>query len=294
MRQHGETAEGKFGLSAGATRAVRATEALSIAGLVAGSSCCSATGYGASGRGPGSTEAFEVTAARGHVLLGTEATDSQQALQTADRRMYEDKAGSRSSARSRAHEVLLRMMRERHSDLGDHMDGVADLATAVSRRLGLEGEQLDVIARAAALHDIGKLAIPDGVLDKPAALDDEEWAFIRDHTVVGERVLREAPALVPVAVLVRSSHERWDGGGYPDGLAGESIPLGSRIIFVCDAFQAMESNRPYAAPVARAAALKELRNCAGTQFDPAVVEAFVAEISSQPVDWFALAPAAPR
>jgi diguanylate cyclase (GGDEF)-like protein len=234
-----------------------------------------------------SGEAFEVSAARGHVLLGAEASDSQQALQISDRRMYEDKAGSRSSARSQAHEVLLRMMRERHSDLGDHMDGVADLAKAVSRQLGIEGEELDVIARAAALHDIGKLAIPDAVLDKPAALDEDEWVFIRDHTVVGERVLREAPALVPVAELVRSSHERWDGGGYPDGLAREDIPLGSRIIFVCDAFQAMESSRPYAAPVARAAALEELKKCAGTQFDPGVVAAFVAELESHPVDWYA-------
>jgi diguanylate cyclase (GGDEF)-like protein len=232
-------------------------------------------------------EAFDVSAARGHVLLGAEASSSQQALQISDQRMYEDKAGTRSSARSQAHEVLLRMMRERHSDLGDHMDGVADLAKAVSRQLGIEGEGLDVIARAAALHDIGKLAIPDAVLDKPAALDEGEWAFIRDHTVVGERVLREAPALVPVAELVRSSHERWDGGGYPDGLAGEDIPLGSRIIFVCDAFQAMESNRPYAAPVARAAALEELKKCAGTQFDPGVVAAFVAELESHPADWYA-------
>jgi two-component system, cell cycle response regulator len=238
-----------------------------------------------------SGEAFEVGAARGHVELGTEAGDPHDALQIADRRMYEDKAGSRSSARSQAHEVLLRMLRERQPELGDHVDSVAHLAIAVSERLGLEGEDLDVVGRAAALHDIGKLAIPDAVLDKPAPLDDEEWAFIRDHTVVGERVLREAPALTPVAELVRSSHERWDGSGYPDALEGERIPLGARIIFVCDAFQAMLSDRPYAAPVATEDALGELKRCAGTQFDPAVVEAFVAEVRARPTGWLHAQPA---
>ncbi len=232
-----------------------------------------------------SGEAFEVSAAKGYVELGAEASDPQQALQTADRRMYEDKAGSRSSARSQAHEVLLRILRERQPALGDHVDGVAEMAVAVSERLGIRGEELDVIGRAAALHDIGKLAVPDAVLDKPVALDPDEWAFIRDHTIVGERVLREAPALAPVAELVRSSHERWDGRGYPDGLAGEGIPLGSRIIFVCDAFQAMISERPYAAPVSADDALAELRRCAGAQFDPDVVEAFCVELRARGPGW---------
>ena len=130
------------------------------------------------------------------------------------------------------------------------------------------------------MHDIGKLAVPDAVLAKPAPLDPEEWRFIRDHTMIGERILREAPALDPVAELVRSSHERWDGGGYPDRLTGEEIPLGSRVIFVCDAFQAMTSDRPYAPGVSTGEAIAELRRCAGSQFDPRVVEAFCAHITA--------------
>ena len=219
-------------------------------------------------------EAFEVDAAYGYVLLGEEVHDALDAIQIADRRMYENKNSARSSARSQAHEVLMRVLRERQPDLGAHVEGVAAYAVAVAKRLGIAGESLDVLTRAAALHDIGKLAIPDAVLDKPAALDPDEWRFIHDHTVVGERILREATALAPVAELVRSSHERWDGKGYPDRLAGEKIPLGSRIIFVCDAFHAMTSERPYAPAVPEKEAVAELRRCAGTQFDPKVVEAF--------------------
>ena len=111
--------------------------------------------------------------------------------------MYEDKSSSRASARSQAKDVLMRTLREREPELGDHVAKVAELATAVARRMGIEGEQLDVINRAAELHDIGKMAIPDVVLNKPAPLDPDEWRFIADHTIVGERILRAAPALPP-------------------------------------------------------------------------------------------------
>jgi two-component system, cell cycle response regulator len=132
------------------------------------------------------------------------------------------------------------------------------------------------VRHAALLHDVGKLAIPDGILDKPGPLDDAELEFVRAHTLVGERVVSAAPALVPVGRLIRSSHERFDGAGYPDGLVGEEIPLGSRIVFVCDAFVAMTSERAYRAALSEADALRELGRNAGTQFDPAVVEAFLA------------------
>jgi len=146
----------------------------------------------------------------------------------------------------------------------------------VARRLDLDAEQIDHVRHAAALHDVGKMAIPDAILDKPAALDKHEWAFIRRHTIIGERIVAAAPALRAVAALVRSSHERWDGAGYPDGLAGEAIPLGARIVSVCDAFDAMVADRPYRAGMDPTDALAELAACAGTQFDPAVVAAFTA------------------
>src|SRR6185295_17327313 len=132
----------------------------------------------------------------------------------------------------------------------------------------------DDIAHAAELHDVGKIAIPDAILQKTGPLDEGEWAFMRRHTLIGERILMAAPALRSVAKLVRSSHERWDGGGYPDGLRSEQIPLGARVVAVCDAFDAMTTNRPYRHRVNQPAAMAELRACAGTQFDPQVVQAF--------------------
>ena len=128
--------------------------------------------------------------------------------------------------------------------------------------------------RAAELHDVGKMAIPDEILQKPGPLTQDEWAFVRRHPLVGERILSVAPALLPVAKIVRSCHERWDGSGYPDGVAGEEIPLGARIVAVCDAFDAMINPRPYRAARSVEEALQELRACSGTQFDPTVVAAF--------------------
>ena len=128
--------------------------------------------------------------------------------------------------------------------------------------------------QAGQLHDIGKLAIPDAILEKPSTLDEDEWAFVRRHTLIGERILAAAPDLGRVAIVVRASHEHFDGGGYPDGLAGQDIPLAARIVAVCDAFDAMVADRPYRAAMTPRAAEQELRRCAATQFDPVVVEAF--------------------
>src|SRR3954447_15892794 len=113
--------------------------------------------------------------------------------------------------------------------------GVAVLAGAVARRLGLDRGQVEEVRIAAELHDVGKVAIPDAILEKPGPLDDHEWTFMRRHTIIGERIISAAPALQNVAALVRSSHERWDGAGYPDALAAQDIPLGSRIVAVADA-----------------------------------------------------------
>jgi len=219
-------------------------------------------------------EGFAIGSSAGHVRLPAEAADAEAALQLADRRMYSEKGSRRASAHRQACDVLVRLLRERQPQLGEHNDVVADLAVRLGRELGLQGEGLDVVARAAELHDVGKAAIPEAVLDKPGPLDEEEWALMRRHTEIGERILAAAPALVPVAQIVRSSHERWDGAGYPDGLAGEAIPIGARVVAVCDAFQAMTTDRPYRAGIPPEQALAELRRAAGTQFDPRVVDAF--------------------
>jgi HD-GYP domain-containing protein (c-di-GMP phosphodiesterase class II) len=141
--------------------------------------------------------------------------------------------------------------------------------------MGVDGDELEQVVRAAELHDVGKVAVPDAILRKPGPLTDVEWGFMREHTVVGDRILSAAPALERVAKLVRASHERYDGRGYPDGLVGEAIPLGSRIVAVCDAFHAMTSDRPYRPAVDVEDALDELGRCASRQFDPGVVDAFV-------------------
>ncbi len=228
-------------------------------------------------------EGFEITASQGSVLIPAEATTVEQALQLADSRMYAQKGQGRVSAGRQTRDVLLSTLRERQPHLHDHLTGVADTAVATARELDMTIEQVDEVSRAAELHDVGKMAIPDAILEKPGPLDDEEWAFMRRHTIIGERILAAAPALIPVATLVRSSHERWDGGGYPDGLAGDSIPLGARVVCVCDAFDAMVSERPYRAASSMDEAFAELRNCAGSQFDPDVVEAFIAALARTPV-----------
>jgi diguanylate cyclase (GGDEF)-like protein len=223
---------------------------------------------------------YTIEASLGVVLLPQEAHSAPRALRVADERMYANKRSRSGGAGGQAGEVLLRSLRAKQPDLDEHSSNVAGLAARVARRLGLSGEALDEVARAAQLHDVGKVGIPDAILNKPSHLSDGEWELIRNHTVLGERILQGAPALRPVARLVRSSHERWDGFGYPDRLCGEEIPLGARIVAVCDAYEAMTSERAYRAAVPHYSACDELRRCAGTQFDPAVVEAFLGVVEA--------------
>jgi HD-GYP domain-containing protein (c-di-GMP phosphodiesterase class II) len=214
------------------------------------------------------------------VILPHEARDATQALRISDQRMYAQKEDRRSSATRQTRDILLQVLNEREPELGNHLKGVAQLALGVGERFELGVEELDELVRAAELHDVGKMAIPDEILHKADALTDDEWGFVRQHTIIGERILSAAPALLPVAKLVRASHEHFDGSGYPDGLAGDAIPLGARIVAVCDAFDAMTSSRPYRPAIGVEDALAELQACAGTQFDPAVVAAFCEEIAT--------------
>jgi diguanylate cyclase (GGDEF)-like protein/PAS domain S-box-containing protein len=227
-------------------------------------------------------EGFEITASFGAACIPLDATTAAEALGTADQRMYARKGRRRTSAGRQATNALLKALQERNPGLGAHLDDVTDLCEAVGRELGLTEEEMTPLVQAAALHDVGKVAIPDAILDKPGPLDETEWEFMRTHTLIGERILAEAPALAEAAKIVRSSHERFDGQGYPDGLAGKAIPLPARIIAVCDSFDAMTSNRAYRTAMSTEGALSELHNCSGTQFDPAVIAAFVKAMSSQP------------
>jgi two-component system cell cycle response regulator len=189
--------------------------------------------------------------------------------------MYANKHAGRTSAGRQSKDVLLRALAERHPELGTHAETVA-LAADTAEALGLPADEVEQVRHASELHDVGKVAIPDAILGKPGPLTAEEWEFVHRHPVIGERIILAAPALARVATLVRASHERWDGAGYPDGLANERIPVGARIVAVADAFAAMTAGRPYRARRTAAEALDELRRHAGTQFDPVVVDAWCA------------------
>ncbi len=221
-------------------------------------------------------EAFEVSTSWGGVLVPEEAQTDRLALGLADRRMYAHKHARRPSPGRQSTDVLLRVLEERYPDLGQHGRTVAALAGNVAARLGLDPDAAEAVSFAAELHDVGKVAIPDAILHKPTALDADEWEFMHRHPVIGERIVAAAPALSEVAAVVRSSHERWDGSGYPDGLAGEDISLGARIVAVCDAWEAMTAGRLYLAARSAADTRAELRHGAGRQWDPRIVEAFLA------------------
>jgi putative nucleotidyltransferase with HDIG domain len=159
---------------------------------------------------------------------------------------------------------------------GEHCKGVVLLALDVARELGLDADERRNVEFAALLHDVGKIAVPKEIVNKPGKLDDREWAIIRTHTIEGQKMLERVGGFMrEVGEIVRSSHERWDGGGYPDGLRGEEIALEARIVSCCDAFNAMTTTRSYRRAMPVSAALAELRDNAGTQFDQRVVDALV-------------------
>jgi two-component system cell cycle response regulator len=229
-------------------------------------------------------EGFKITCSCGSAELPFDATNRDTALQLSDQRMYADKDSRRPSAGGEVEAVLLRILNQRAPDLSAHVNAVKSLSLAVGEELELPPGELTALGRASELHDIGKIAIPDAILTKPAPLNEEEWDFMHQHTILGERIVSAAPSLASVGSLIRSSHERWDGTGYPDGLAGETIPLAARIILVCDAYDAMTSERPYSPSRDPESALKELHGCAGDQFDPQVVEVLEKVVRSTPAD----------
>ncbi len=184
------------------------------------------------------------------------------------------------AARFRAAASLARAVDTRDVYTGSHSQRVAELAAQVATRLGVEPEQVELTRLAGSLHDLGKLAIPEEILRKPASLSQAERVVVERHPQIGFRLL-ESLGVDPVAQWVLHHHERWDGTGYPDGLAGEEIPLGARIVFVADAFDAMTSERVYRRPLRHEDALAELERCAGTQFDPAIVRVFVETLAAE-------------
>ena len=183
--------------------------------------------------------------------------------------------------------LLLRDLLEEDDEYtGHHTEDVVELAVKVADEMGLDEDTRRETEMGALLHDIGKIAVPDEIINKPGPLDDDEWAIMKTHTIEGERMLQQVGGLLSsVGVVVRASHERWDGGGYPDGLVGEQIPVAARICAACDAFNAMTTDRPYRKALPLQVAIAELRDNSGTQFAPDVVEALIAVVARETPDW---------
>jgi diguanylate cyclase (GGDEF)-like protein len=223
----------------------------------------------------------EVRCCFGAATPPLDGSTTAQVLAAAEDRL-EDQKKRRPILADRMVELLLTIVHGQRPQLDAHTRGVAELTEGVGARLGLDAARRTIIRRTAELHDVGKLAIDPVILEKTGALDAAEWAVMRRHTVVAEELLQSVEPLRPVGELVRATHERWDGGGYPDGRRGEEIPLEARIVAACDAYDAMTSDRPYRRAIAEAAARAELKACAGEQFDPTVVHALLAELTEAP------------
>jgi HD-GYP domain-containing protein (c-di-GMP phosphodiesterase class II) len=205
-------------------------------------------------------------------LLGEFAELAARSLEERDLRARAEALGTA------AVDVLARAVDMRDDYTGRHSAQVGALARRVGERLGMTSDEITLLECGARLHDIGKLGVPDTILRKPGPLDEAEWAIMRRHPEWGADMVSSVPGLEALGLLVGSHHERWDGSGYPDGLSGEAIPLASRVISVCDAYEAMVSRRPYRAPLSDRRALAELVAGAGSQFDAQVVAAVEAEV----------------
>ena len=227
-------------------------------------------------------ESVRLPVSVGTVLLDRRTGGVNEALEAADRAMYAAKHSRGTypavpsartpdigaSAEMASLRALLAAVNARDSYTALHSREVVTLARRVARRLGLDEAQTSAVEHIALLHDLGKIAIPDAILRKPGPLTSHEQTLMRQHPVVGAQILASMPELAHLAAAARAEHERWDGGGYPDGLAGEQIPVASRIALVCDAYHAMTSNRPYRRAMSAAAAREEIRREAGAQFCP--------------------------
>ena len=204
----------------------------------------------------------------------------EEVYKLAEDRMYNNKLVESKSIRSSIIASLKKTLEERTHETEAHAQRLKELSTKVGKIMDLYDSELDELALLAMLHDIGKIAIPDYILEKPSSLSEDEWKIMKSHCQIGYRIAVASPELAHIASLILSHHESWDGTGYPQGLKGEEIPLLSRIIAVVDSYDAMTNDRPYHAAVASETALRELERCSGTQFDSCIVETVIEVISN--------------
>jgi two-component system cell cycle response regulator len=217
----------------------------------------------------------------GEVAIPSEASDLESAFQVAGQRLAAHRRRQNRSARRQAHAVLVAALSASRPEQRTRLRSVAYRSISLARRLGLGEEEIDDVALAAELQGVGMLAVPDSIATAEGTIGEEERAMVRSHTAEGSRIVAAAPALASVAALIRSSAEHYDGSGYPDGLAGEAIPRGSRIVSVATRYTALTSQRSYRPALPPETALAELRRGAGSQLDPAIVEALAAELAEE-------------
>jgi diguanylate cyclase (GGDEF)-like protein len=200
-------------------------------------------------------------------------------LREAEHMMYRDKPLDSRSARFSMIAFFQKALDEKSAETMEHGRRMQNLIKEMGNRLGLSGAEQTEMNLLAVLHDIGKIAIPIDILMKPCYLTENEWELIKKHPEIGERIARSVPDLVSIAEAIVSHHEHWDGTGYPKGLKGKQIPLFARILSIADAYDVMINGRPYKKPINHSEAVAEIKNCAGTQFDPELVLSFVEALS---------------
>ncbi|MCF7931122.1 MAG: diguanylate cyclase, partial [Acholeplasmataceae bacterium] len=221
---------------------------------------------------------IKVSLSMGHDVKKCSSTDINEVIKNAENNMYSNKILHGQSARNETIMTLFETLNEKFEEEKLHSDRVSQYCKKMGEKLKLSIDQTKELAFAGLMHDIGKITIPDNILDKPGKLTDEEWIIMKKHTINGYNILRSADKYSRLAEYALTHHERWDGNGYPNGLKGEDIPLFSRIISITDAYEAMTADRPYRKALDSKVAVEELYRCAGSQFDQALVDIFVKEV----------------
>jgi len=199
----------------------------------------------------------------------------QSILIDAENNMYKNKLIEKESSASSIISALEQALYEKSNETMEHAFRLKDSAIKLGKSIKLHSNQLDELSLLASLHDIGKVSIPEAILLKEGKLTEKEWTVIKRHPEIGFNIAQSSPQIVHIAKFILACHENWDGSGYPQGLTGESIPIVSRIMLICDAYDVMTSKRLYKKTMSKEASLKELKRCSGTQFDPVLVEKFV-------------------
>jgi len=217
----------------------------------------------------------EISLAIGYEVITDDKEEIDEILTSAENFLYRHKVTVGSSNRNHAIKAILNTLTDKYIEEKVHSERVSQVCREIGEALGISSEDVDVLELAGMYHDIGKISIPDAILNKPSKLTNEEYDVIKTHTQIGYRILKAADEYSGLAEYALSHHERWDGKGYPKGLKGTEIPLYSRIINVADSFEAMTANRPYRKGMSVKDAITEIENCSGTQFDPKVAKIFI-------------------